>query len=153
MLPAIVPVSRFLIRTQHLVIAVSHLEVYESGCMLQMRISGRAGGDGPQIHSLDAFERLVFAARFGRDITAVLAGRYHVARNEGPLQLSDAGSETGESGSRGDSIRSLWLEPLPPPVQGTLSITAPDLGPELAPCPLDGQAIVSAAEESRPYWR
>jgi hypothetical protein len=151
-LPAIVPVGRFLIRTQHLIVALSHLAVYPNGCMLEVQISGKAGGGGLQMHSSDDFDRLVFAVRFGKDITAVLDGWHHIARNSGPLQLSQRGGESGESASRADSTRSLWLNPLPPPQAGTLSILAPDLGPQLTACPLDGRTITAAAEQAQPYW-
>ena len=151
MLPSVVPVGRFLIHTQHLIVALSHVAVYPSGCMLDVRISGKAGGQGPEIHSCDAFDRLVFAVRFGEQITAVMDGWHHIARNNGPLQLSERGAETGASASRADSTRSLWLHPLPPPQAGTLSILAPDIGPQLA-CPFDGRAIVAAAEHARPFW-
>jgi len=150
-LPAVVPVGRFLVQTQHLVVALSHAGVYPSGCMLHVLISSKAGGDGPPMLSADAFDGLVFAVRFGEDVIAVLDGWHHIARNNGPLQLSERGAETGASASRADSTRSLWLHPLPPPQAGTLSILAPDIGPQLA-CPFDGRAIVAAAEHARPFW-
>jgi hypothetical protein len=151
-LPAIVPVGRFLIRTQHLVVALSHIAVYSSGCILEVQISGKAGGDGPPMHSSEAIDQLVFVVRFGPEITAVLDGWHHLARNNGPLQLSQLGGETGASASRADSTRTLWLHPVPPPQAGTLSILAPDLGPRPTACPLDGRAIGAAAEHAQPYW-
>jgi hypothetical protein len=119
--------------------------------MLHIEISSKADGDGPQMLSSDAFDQLVFAARFGEEVTAVLDGWHHIARNIGPLQLSQRSGETGASASRADGTRSLWLHPLPPARAGTLSILAPDIGPQLA-CPLDGQAIVAAAERAQAYW-
>ena len=151
-LPAIVPVGRFLVQTQHLVVALSHVAVYQGGCMLYVQISRKADGDTPQTPSSDDFDQLVFAAQFGEGITAVLDGWHHIARNNGPLQLSQRGAETGASRTRADSTRSLWLHPLPPPQAGTLSILAPDIGPQLI-CPLDGKAIGAAAEQVQPYWR
>lgn len=150
-LPAIVPVGQFLVRTQNLVVALSHVAVYQGGCMLSVQISGKVSGNGPHMDSADAFDHLVFAARFGEGITAVLDGWHHIARNNGPLQLSQHGGETGASRTRADSTRSLWLHPLPPPEAGTLSILAPDVGPQLT-CPLDGRAIAAAAEHAQPYW-
>ena len=150
-LPAIVPVGRFLIRTQYLVVALSHVAVYPGGCMLEVQVSGKAGGDGPQMHSSDAIDQLVFVVRFGAEITAVMDG-HHLARNSGPLQLSQLGGETGASARRADSSGTLWLHPLPPPQAGTLSILAPDLGPRLTACPVDGRAIGAAAQHVQPYW-
>lgn len=150
-LPAIVPVARFLVRRPNLIVALSHVAVYEGGCMLYVQISGKVGGDGPHMSSSDDFDQLVFAARFGEGITAVLDGWHHIARNSGPLQLSQRGNETGASHARADSARSLWLHPLPPPQVGTLSILAPDIGPQLT-CPLDGPAIAAAARQAQPYW-
>lgn len=151
-LPAIVPVGRFLIRTQYLVVALSHIAVYPAGCVLEVQVSGKAGGDGPQMHSSGAIDQLVFVVRFGAEITAVMDGWHHLARNNGPLQLSQMGGETGASASRADSTRTLWLHPLPPPQAGTLTIVAPDLGPRLAACPLDGRAIGAAGQHAQPYW-
>jgi hypothetical protein len=151
-LPAIVPVGRFLIRTEYLVVALSHIAVYPGGCMLDVEISGKAGGTGPQVHSSDAIDQLVFVVRFGAEITAVMDGWHHLARNNGQLQLSEMGGETGESASRADSTRTLWLHPLPPPQAGTLSILAPDLGPRLTACPLDGRSIGAAGQHAQPYW-
>jgi len=150
-LPAIVPVGGFLVRSQHLVVALSHVAVYQGGCMLHVQISGKAGGAGPQMCSSDDFDHLVFAVRFGAAITAVLDGWHHIARDHGPLELSQRSGETGASLTRADSTRSLWLRPLPPPQAGTLSILAPDVGPQLA-CPLDGRAIAAAAQRAQPYW-
>ena len=152
-LPSIVPVSRFLIQTPYLIVALSHLAAYPGGCILEIQISGKPGGSGPAMHTHDAFEQLVFAVQFGEEITAVLDGWHHVARNKGPLQLSHSASTSGESAARADSRLSLRLHPLPPPQPGNLSIIAPDLGPQLAPCLLDGQAIIAAAQHAQPYWQ
>ena len=65
-LPAIVAIGRFLVRTQHLVIALSHAAVYQGGCMLNVQISSQVGGGGPPMRSSDDFDHLVFAARLER---------------------------------------------------------------------------------------
>jgi hypothetical protein len=152
-LPAVVPVGRFLIQTQHLIVALSHVAVYPTSCMLELQLSGQAGGPGPEMFSVDAFNRLAFAVRFGEEILAVLDDWRHLARNRGPLQLSNSSYEGGQSAGRADCKMSLWLHPLPPPQPGTLTIIAPDLGPQLMPCPLDGHAIVAAAAQAQPYWQ
>jgi hypothetical protein len=69
----------------------------------------------------------------------------------GLINLMVHGNETSASHTRADSTRSLWLHPLPPPHARTLSILAPDVGPQLT-CPLDGRAIAAASEQAQPYW-
>ena len=157
-LAAIVPVSRFLIRAQHLVVALSHVAAYPNGCMLEMQAGVRAGVRGLDIHARDAFDSLVFALRFGDDITAVMDDDAPWrALGQGPLMLMRYGLQStagpdGGTGWRSDGALRLWLHPLPPAVTGTLSIIAPDPGPELAACPVDGRAIVAAARHAQPYW-
>ncbi len=102
--------------------------------------------------------RWCFALRFGDDITAVMDDDAPWRDlGQGPLMLmryglqSTAGPDE-RTGWRADAALRLWLHPLPPPVTGTLSIIAPRLGPELGACPVDGRAIVAAAEHAQPYW-
>jgi len=151
-LPAIVPIGQFLIRTQQMIVALSHLSVYPNGCMLDVRASA---------HGHDVFERMMFTAQFGAEITAVMhdktAPRW---RPDGKpaLLLMQYGQEGDRAvpspeDRRVDSTLRLWLYPLPPPEPGTLSIVSPDLDPGPASCPLDGRAIVAAAAEAQPYWR
>jgi hypothetical protein len=155
-LPAIVPIGQFLIRAERMIVALSHLSVYPNGCMLDVR--GNAHGRDV---AFDVFERMVFEARFGAGITAVMhdktAPRW---RPDGKpaLVLMQFGQEGDRAvlspeDRRVDSTLRLWLYPLPPPEPGTLSIVSPDLGPGPASCPLDGRAIVAAAAEAQPYWR
>jgi hypothetical protein len=66
-LPAIVPAGRFLIRAEHIIVALSHLSVYPNGCMLEVRAYAR----GPAV-AFDVFERLVFKAQFDAGMTAVM---------------------------------------------------------------------------------
>lgn len=66
-LPAIVPVVRFLISAERISIALSQLSVYPNGCMLDVRACAR----GPAVE-FDVFERMVFKAQFGAEITAVM---------------------------------------------------------------------------------
>jgi hypothetical protein len=154
-LPAIVPAGRFLVHAERIIIALSHLSVYPNGCMLDVRASAR-GHDASGV-----FERLVFTARFGAEITAVMhdktAPRW---RPDGKpalvlMQYGQEGNrpELSAGDRRMDSTLRLWLYPLPPPEPGTLSVASPDLGPGPAGCPLDGRAIFAASAEARPYWR
>ena len=157
-LAAIVPAGRFLIRAQHLVVALSHVAAYPNGCMLEVQVGARTGVRGLDPHAHEAFDPLVFELRFGDDITAVMDDDAPWrALGQGPLMLmryglqSTAGPDE-ETGWRADGALRLWLHPLPPPVTGTLSIIAPSLGPEPAACPVDGRAVVAAAGHAQPYW-
>jgi hypothetical protein len=154
-LPAIVPAGQFLIRAEQIIVALSHLSVYPNGCMLDVRAYAR----GPAV-AFDVFERMVFKAQFGAEITTVMDDEdpwRRRSRGEPALVLMQYGQEgsRGESSAedrRVDSRLRLWLYPLPLPGPGTLSIISPNLGPGPARCPLDGRAIVAAAAEAQPYW-
>jgi hypothetical protein len=154
-LPAIVPVGRFLMRAERMIVALSHLSVYPNGCMLDVRASAR----GHDV-AFDVFERMIFTARFGAEIVAVMQDKTLPPWPDGKpalvlMQYSLEGNSAALSAEdrRADSTLRLWLYPLPPPGPGTLSIVSPSLGPGLASCPLDGRAIVAAATEAQPYWR
>jgi hypothetical protein len=143
-------------RAERMIVALSHLSVYSNGCMLDVRASAR-----DRDVAFDVFERMVFTARFGAEITAVMhdktAPRWR-PNGKPALVLMQYGQEGGRTAlsaedRRVDSTLQLWLYPLPPPGPGTLSIVSPGLGPGLASCPLDGRAIVTAAAEAQPYWR
>src|SRR5215472_6449798 len=67
LLPAIMPTGQFLIRTEQIIVALSHLSVYPNGCMLDVRAYAR----GPAA-AFDVFERVVFKAQFGAEVTAVM---------------------------------------------------------------------------------
>jgi hypothetical protein len=153
-LPAILPVGRFLLRAERMIVALSHLSVYPNGCMLDVRASAH----GHAVAS-DVFEHLVFTAQFGAETTAVMHDK--TARRWRPdgnpalvlMQYGLEGNVTApiENDRRADCTLRLWLYPLPPPEPGTLSIDSAGPGP--ASCPLDGRAIVAAATTTQLYWR
>jgi hypothetical protein len=152
-LPAIVPIGRFLIRAGRVIVALSHLSVYPNGCMLDLRANAR-GHEA----TVDVFERVVFTAQFGAGTIAVMNDKTVPGwqpDGKPSLVLVQYGLEgdftvASEDDRRADCTLRLWLHPLPPPEPGTLSIVSPSLGS--ASCPLDGQAIAAAAAKARPYW-
>lgn len=148
-LGGVVPVGMFLIQSERLLVGLSHVIAYPTGCTLEVRES-RLDGD-----SLDVFDRMVFTARFGA-VTATLYDKtapQSTPDGEPALMLTESGSERTSGRGRADGTRRLWLSPLPPPEPGSLSAVSPDLGPELGSCPLDGAAIVAAGGRAKPYWR
>lgn len=147
-LGAVVPVGLFLIQSERVVVGLSHVIAYPTGCSLEIRESS-LDGDG-----LDVFDRMVFTARFGA-VTARLYDKTapRSTPDGGPaLMLTESGAERTSGRGRADGIRRLWLSPLPPPEPGSLSVVSPDLGPELRSCPLDGAAIVAAGGGAKPCW-
>jgi hypothetical protein len=124
--------------------------------MLDVRASAR----GRDV-AFDVFERMVFTARFGAEIIAVMhdktAPRWRPDGNPALvlMQYGQQGGRTALSAGdrRVDGTLRLWLYPLPPPGPRTLSIVSPGLGPGPASCPLDGRAIIAAAAEAQPCWR
>lgn len=154
-LPAIVPVGQFLIRTGRVIIALSHVTVYPNGCGLDVR-GGARGSDATR----EVFENIVFAAQFGTGTSAVTyTGRSPGLKPGGnpALVLMQYGLEGDFTAGRDDNRRAdctlrLWLYPLPSPEPGTLSIVSPSFGPAPASCSLDGRAITAAAAAAQPYW-
>lgn len=154
-LPTVVPVGQFLIRAGQVIVALSHVSVYPTGCMLDVRVSAHGREAAP-----DAFENIVFAARFGAGTIAVMqdktAPRW-LPDGTPALRLMEYGMEGSfpagsEDDRRADWTIRLWLYPLPPPEPGTLSLVSPSFGPGPASCPLDGRVIVAAAAAAQPYW-
>src|SRR5215469_10812863 len=75
-LPAVVPGGRFLIRSHHIVVALSHVLVYPNGCLLEVQACARAGAQGLGAGHFGPFEDpfgpLVFAVDFGDQAAAVI---------------------------------------------------------------------------------
>jgi hypothetical protein len=148
-LPAIVPASRFLVRTERLIVALSHVGVYPDGCVLE--VLGRARGSEV---SFDDFFRLVFTVDFGAQRATLYdkTAPHWLPDGSPALQLTPGGMEGGQSDELVDVRLPLWLSPLPPPVTGTLSLVRHEPGAASTSCPLDGRAIVAAAQAAQPYW-
>ena len=152
-LPAIVPVGRFLVRAEPIMIALSHVSVYPDGCVLAVRASGRGLCGGRD--AFGTFERLIFTAHFGPDVTTRLYDKTAPSRKPDgspALTLAPLGQESSAGEGKVDSQITLWLSPLPPPERGTLSVDSPELGIDAASCLLDGAAIVNARAAAQPYW-
>ncbi|MBO0839043.1 MAG: hypothetical protein J2P28_26520 [Actinobacteria bacterium] len=149
-LPAIVPAGHFLIRTERVILALSHLSVYPDGCALELL--GRARG--PEA-TIDDFWRLVFTVEFGAE-RATLYDKTapHWRPDGGPaLQLTPGGTEGTQTNHRIEVSLPLWLSPLPPAVAGSLSLERRETGAGPVSCPLDGEAIVAAAGLAQPFWQ
>jgi len=149
-LAAIMPVGVFLIHTERIVVALSHLSVYPNGCSLEVRESALG------LDTFDIFERMMFIAQFGAETTAKLwdktAPRW-LPDGKPALMLTEHGYEAYGGSGRVHRTHKLWLAPLPPPEPGLLSVVSTDVGSGPYGCPLDGRAIAAASAEAKPYWR
>jgi hypothetical protein len=148
-LPAIVPSGHFLVRTERLIVALSHVGAYPGGCVLEML--GRARGAEA---SFDDFWRLAFTVQFGAESASLYDKTAPQWRPDGSpaLLLTPAGLEGSQTDQLVEVRLPLWLSPLPPPMPGTLSLARRDPSAGSASCPLDGRAIVAAAAAAQPYW-
>jgi hypothetical protein len=149
MLPAIVPAGQLLVRTERLIVALSHVGVYPGGCVLELLGCAR----GPEA-SFDDFWRLIFTVQFGTEHASLYDKTAPRWRPDGSpaLLLTPGGMEGSQTDQRVDVRLPLWLSPLPPPMPGTLSLARRDPRAGSASCPLDGRAIVAAATGAQPYW-
>ncbi|MBO0823380.1 MAG: hypothetical protein J2P27_05915 [Actinobacteria bacterium] len=149
-LPAIVATGHFLIRTERVILALTHLSVYPDGCTLELL--GRARG--PEA-TIDDFSRLVFTVEFGAERATLYDKTAPRWRPDGgpALQLTAGGSAGTQMGQQVEVSLPLWLSPLPPAVAGTLSLERRETGAGAVSCPLDGAAIVAAAGSAQPFWQ
>lgn len=103
-LGGVVPVGMFLLQSERLVVGLSHVIAYPTGCTLEI---GETSLDGD---SLDVFDRMVFTARFGA-VTARLYDKTaprSTADGEPALMLTESGGERTSGRGRADGIRRLW---------------------------------------------
>jgi hypothetical protein len=149
MLPAIVPAGQLLVRTERLIIALSHLAVYPGGCVLELLGSARG-----REASFDDFSRLVFTVQFGTERASLYDKTAPQWRPDGSpaLLLTPCGMEGSQTDQLVDVRLPLWLSPLPPLTPGTLTLARRDPRVGSASCPLDGRAIAAAARGAQPYW-
>ena len=118
-LGGVVPVGMFLIQSERLVVGLSHVIAYPTGCTLEIRESSLDGD------SLDIFDRMVFSARFG----AVTARLYD--------KTAPASEWQWQSYPLQESIfRSIIVREVVIRAQGTGTITVNSVGFSSDPAPV-----------------
>jgi hypothetical protein len=169
-----VPLQRFLVRTDSLVVALTSVVAYSSGCRFGFRVAARVSaldradrrrlravflGDHSDLPGSSApDEPFRCGIRFadGFTVTSVdnppLWDPISPMRPEGPVLV-----EYGAIGTtiEADELRcepGYWLWPLPPPQPFALVVDWPAAGIRQTEVELDGAAIVAAAEAAEPLW-
>jgi len=166
-------VGRAVARSANVVVSLSAIRVFSTGCMLEIEIVSRqvelAEDDWWDLHMAahrgargfrgaslpDKLLRLGVRYPDGRKATTLDPGRRERRDSppEGPL-LSwwPASSGMRGGGELGFTNFGLWLWPLPPPSTFEFAVEWPLGGIELTIAELDGRPIVDAASRPSYYW-
>lgn len=172
-----VPLSAFVARSDHAVIALTHATAYPSGCLLALEISGRRGEMDPQAwwgigqnvlarplgmnNALGELPdgMLRFGVRFsdGSKATTVDSpARFCRTPDDRPdspvLTEHPWGMSVSNSPHGFELTRQLWLWPIPAPEAFEFAVEWPLLGIPLTFVPLDGAALAAAAQQAQPFW-
>lgn len=172
-LAALVPERRLLVTTDRLAVVLSHVDVYDSGCDLRLRIvvrrtSGMSARrwadahravfsegplDAPAGGLPDELLRWGVAYRDGRKATTISGpfpfGDEHPG--DGPV-LSPHGGGGGGGERSLEMSEDLWLWPLPPAEPFDLVVAWPVFGVPETRFELDGAEIVAATTRVRPLF-
>lgn len=174
---ALVPDRRILARTdQGVVLVLSHIDVFSTGCVLRLRISvhnrdgtppedwfdmrdvvmgGRRHHRGRPAPGELPDELLRFGVRFTDGTKATTTGaplpHSRDAAPDGPVLMQHGGG-----GGGGDrlitSTWSLWLWPLPPPEPFDLVFEWPAFAVAMDHVEIDGHQITQAADSVHDFW-
>lgn len=161
-LPAVLPLGRFLWRSNDAAVGVSHLEAYSSGCSIRVRWMLRQGSrTGDEWNAL--LDRWMSQDRRGGEILRFGVGLADGQKAstekvpwaglepvEGPVLMRQA-----ESGVSADTISGsveLWLYPLPVPGDLLLAVEGALLGIPESTLVLDAQDVLEAAQHSQGFW-
>jgi hypothetical protein len=161
----VLAVQRVLARSENVVLNLSAIRAYRSGCTFQVEIALWPGADDIRdlraliLHSLRPGEALSdrllrWGVRYagGTKVTSIdrMDWLDRPAREPaGPL-LRSFPYGAGETSLHGGVL--LWLWPLPPAEPFELAVEWPMGGIALTMVELDGADIVAAAERSADYW-
>ena len=165
-----VPVKRILSRTETVVLALTDIVAYPSGCQFSVQLVARRGAlSDDQWRDL---RELVFGERWPSERNEMLRCGVQFADGTkatnvdsrpfwdapepyapAPPVFIKAGGGGGEAGdSQLRSSRGFWLWPLPPPEPFTLAVEWSAAGIELTMTEVDGAAIVTASQAAEPFW-
>ncbi len=154
-----VPIQVFVARTARAVVALEHVVAYAEGCVLTLHLAVRRGAqdDSAWDDVVGPAGGLKVGVRFpdGSRATTVehpFRGWAHPTdRPERPM-LVECGSESSSDAHHFDCHQRLWLWPLPRPVTFDLVVEWPAVGIDQTSAPIDGSAIVHAAQHATPFW-
>jgi hypothetical protein len=165
-LGAPVPISQFVVRTEHAVVALQQAVVFPEGCRFGVEVAARRGSLAQDdwkavlesqsrgfLRPGPAGADLVFSVRFPDGSTAAAVdGWQHPDSPPAHPVLIEVDSSTGSDDHSFQSDRHLWLWPLPPPGPFEFVIEWRRMGITPTSTVLDGALIAATAHQARPYW-
>lgn len=171
---ALLPDRRVLARTDAVVLLLSHIDVYPTGCQMHLQVvGGRPPGmdqeewwdmhdvmfDHRRRHRPRTAESLPdevlrFGVQFADGTKATTTGWVPPPQGDepaGPVLIGHGGG--GGGGDRRVKMdHPLWLWPLPPPEMFDLVVEWPALGIDLTRAQIDGGALSAAAARAEPLF-
>ncbi|MEV7663058.1 hypothetical protein [Paenarthrobacter sp. NPDC089316] len=162
-LPGIVPVGDFVLRGPHAVLALKLVEVFSTGCLLDLVWSVRRSAESGQ-EWRDVMERtfqrpglpgIMMGAALPGGAKAFAADPSMVEGSEavaGPVLVYRGGGGGSAGGEHVEGSAQFWLWPLP--VEGDLQLVAKwdDFGLGEASLVVPGDALARARDDVRRYW-
>jgi len=148
-------------RSAQAVVALRQVLAYPNGMELDVEAHGRGTSvDLPKRMDNDSLVRMsedrpYFSIRFADDQTAEEDKDLAKPKRdrEPTIRAVRSGHSRGVGGSRDEDIRlTLWISPLPPSGQVTITCTWPRVGIEQVSVLLDGDQILVAAKRAEPLY-
>jgi hypothetical protein len=155
-LGGVVPIQRFVTRTEHAVVALLGVIAFPQGCAFDVQVAARRGSlddgtwsnvVGQGFEAWPAGADLTFTVRTPGVAEDPLAGN----PPEAP-RLFQLGHEASHGAGAYESRRRLWLWPLPPARPFEFVVEWQQLGIAPTVTTIDGADVVRAAGRAEPYW-
>uniref|UniRef100_A0AAU2V7I9 Uncharacterized protein n=1 Tax=Streptomyces sp. NBC_00003 TaxID=2903608 RepID=A0AAU2V7I9_9ACTN len=160
-----VPIQQFVVRTDHVVVALQQLVAFPEGCAFSVQVAVRRGsldasvwreliesGTGGDPRDTSADTGPEFGVCFADGSKATTADRTVRSRVQPASLLIETDSQTSSNDQLYTSDRRLWLWPLPSSGPFEFVVEWQRMGIDATSTTLDGSAVVSAAEQAQPYW-
>lgn len=167
----VLPVQRVVAESECALVVLTAVHAYCEGCVIDYRAAARrsAGSEhrhdraelhdifDPQVPEATVNFRVDLPDGTGSTIRDTIALRYQAYDAPGtsptpPALVPLIGSGGVSNAHVLEVHQPLWLWPLPPPEQFTMTVDWPAYGITGATHHLDGAAIVDAAKAARDYW-
>jgi hypothetical protein len=165
------PIQQFVVRTNHVVVALQQVIAFREGCSFHLHVAVRrdsmdeaawkdlceSHAMGWGLHPKPTDADLKLGVRFpdGSKATTVdnaFRGWRHPAHRPEAPALNEVTNTANSSDQFYRSDRQFWLWPLPQPGPFEFVIEWRKMGVDITSTTVDGSAIVEAAERALRYW-